>query len=54
MKTELLTKRCQLIWRLYLRFLYDHVTEDAWRTAFYGAVAECPWVKVSVVVVELC
>jgi hypothetical protein len=24
--------------------------EDAWRTAFYRAVEECPWVKVSVVV----
>jgi hypothetical protein len=54
MKTEPLTKRCPLIWRLYLRFLYDHGTEDAWRTAFYRAVEECPWVKVSVVVDELC
>ena len=50
MKTERLTKRCPLIWRLYLRFLYNHGTGDAWRTAFYRAVEECPWVKVSVVV----
>jgi len=50
MKTEPLTKRCPLIWRLYLRFLYNRGTEDTWRTAFYRAVEECPWVKVSVVV----
>jgi len=50
MKTESLTKRCPLIWRLYLQFLYNHGTEGAWRTAFYRAVEECPWVKVSVVV----
>ena len=33
-----------------MRFLYNHGTEDARRTAFYRAVEECPWVKVSVVV----
>ena len=33
-----------------MRFLYNRGTEDAWRTAFYRAVEECPWVKVSVVV----
>ena len=50
MKTEPLTKRCPLIWRLYLRFLYIHGTEDVWRTALYRAVKESRWVKTSVVV----
>jgi hypothetical protein len=47
LKTEPLTKRCPLIWRLYLHFLYDHGAESTWRTAFYRAVEECPWIKVS-------
>jgi hypothetical protein len=54
LKTEPLTKRCPLIWRLYLQFLYDYGSEDTWRTAFYRALEECPWVKVSVIVNELC
>lgn len=48
LKTERLTKRCPLVWRLYLRFLYDHGTVGTWRTAFYRAVEECPWIKVSI------
>jgi len=50
MKTDPLKKRCPLIWRLCLAFLYNHGMEDLWRTAFYRAVEECPWVKASVVV----
>jgi hypothetical protein len=53
LKNEPLTKRCPLIWRMYLRFLYDHGTELARRTAFYRAVEECPWVKVSVMTAGL-
>jgi hypothetical protein len=54
LKTEPLTKRCPLIWRLYLWFLYDHGTELTRKTAFYRAVEECPWVKVSVMATGLC
>ena len=49
-----LTKRCPLIWRLYLRFLYDHGSEGASKTAFYRAIEECPWVKVNVKYLKLC
>lgn len=45
LKNDPLTKRCPLIWRMYLRFLYDHGTELTRKTAFYRAVEECPWVK---------
>jgi hypothetical protein len=48
LKTEPLTKRCPLIWRLYLSFLYDHGIEGTRKMAFYRAVEECPWIKVSV------
>ncbi|XP_069697823.1 nuclear exosome regulator NRDE2 isoform X2 [Periplaneta americana] len=45
LKTEHLTKRCPLIWRFYLRFLYDHGIDGTCKTTFYRAVEECPWIK---------
>ncbi|GLG93140.1 CN102 protein [Gryllus bimaculatus] len=41
-----LTKRCSMLWRLYLRFLAEHRQDTSYHSIFYRAVEECPWVKV--------
>lgn len=40
------SKRCPMLWRLYLRFLAEHGLEGSYHSTFYRAVEECPWVKV--------
>lgn len=44
------TKRCGLIWRLYLQFLHAHSIPKKLRDAYYVAVEELPWLKVSFMV----
>ncbi|XP_018323794.1 protein NRDE2 homolog [Agrilus planipennis] len=44
--SSMCTRRCGLVWRLYLQFLYSHFTPDLVRNAYYAAVEECPWLKV--------
>lgn len=41
------TRRCGLVWRLYLQFLHEHFEPKTCRDAYYQAVEECPWLKVS-------
>lgn len=44
---DICTRRCGLIWRLYLQFVYSYFTPDTCRKVYYSAVEECPWFKVS-------
>lgn len=46
-KAEVCTKRCGLVWRLYLQFVYAHFDPKLCRDVYYSAVEECPWLKVS-------
>nr|XP_022910843.1 protein NRDE2 homolog [Onthophagus taurus]XP_022910844.1 protein NRDE2 homolog [Onthophagus taurus] len=39
------TRRCGLIWRLYLQFLYENYDANLCRNVYYKAVEECPWLK---------
>lgn len=40
------TRRCGLVWRLYLQFVYTYYSPDICRNVYYRAVEECPWLKV--------
>lgn len=44
---EMCTKRCGLIWRLYLQFLNSYFDSKKLRDTYYAAVEELPWLKVS-------
>ncbi|GLV38006.1 uncharacterized protein CBL_07804 [Carabus blaptoides fortunei] len=44
-QSEMCTKRCGLLWRLYLQHLYAYSDSGACRKAYYAAVDECPWLK---------
>ncbi|KAI4458259.1 tetratricopeptide-like helical [Holotrichia oblita] len=39
------TRRCGLIWRLYLQFLHENFDPTLCRNVYYCAVEECPWLK---------
>ncbi|CAG9832762.1 unnamed protein product [Diabrotica balteata] len=39
------TRKCGLIWRLYLQFVYTYFSPDICRKVYYCAVEECPWLK---------
>ncbi|CAG9857882.1 unnamed protein product [Phyllotreta striolata] len=39
------TRKCGLIWRLYLQFVYAHFSPEICRNVYYSAVEECPWLK---------
>lgn len=41
------TRRCGLVWRLYLEFVYTYYSPQTCRNVYYAAVEECPWLKVS-------
>ncbi|KRT80090.1 hypothetical protein AMK59_7777, partial [Oryctes borbonicus] len=43
--TDMCTRRCGLIWRLYLQFLHENFDTTLCRDAYYRAVEECPWLK---------
>lgn len=43
--TKMDTKRCGLIWRLYLHFVYNYYNAGMCRNVYYTAVEECPWLK---------
>lgn len=42
------TRRCGLVWRLYLQFLHSHFDLKRCRDTYYVAVEELPWLKVFV------
>ncbi|XP_017780596.1 PREDICTED: protein NRDE2 homolog [Nicrophorus vespilloides] len=44
-KSDMCTRRCGLVWRLYLQFLYSNYESKICRDAYYLAVEECPWLK---------
>lgn len=46
-KADVCTRRCGLVWRLYLQFVYAHFDPKVCRDVYYTAVEECPWLKVS-------
>lgn len=46
-KPDVCTRRCGLVWRLYLQFVYAHFDPKLCRDVYYTAVEECPWLKVS-------
>lgn len=45
-KADVCTRRCGLVWRLYLQFVYAHFDPKLCRDVYYTAVEECPWLKV--------
>lgn len=45
-KADVCTRRCGLVWRLYLQFVYAHFDPKLCRDVYYSAVEECPWLKV--------
>lgn len=42
---EMCTKRCGLVWRLYLQFLHQYFDLKKCRDTYYAAVEELPWLK---------
>ncbi|KAK9878867.1 hypothetical protein WA026_003698 [Henosepilachna vigintioctopunctata] len=46
-KMGICTRRCGLIWRLYLQFVYKYFDTNLCKKIYYSAVEECPWLKVS-------
>lgn len=46
-RADVCTRRCGLVWRLYLQFVYAHFDPKLCRDVYYTAVEECPWLKVS-------
>lgn len=46
-KPDVCTRRCGLVWRLYLQFVYAHFDSKLCRDVYYTAVEECPWLKVT-------
>ncbi|GJQ68861.1 hypothetical protein Trydic_g6060 [Trypoxylus dichotomus] len=43
--TDMCTRRCGLIWRLYLQFLHENFDPITCKNAYYSAVEACPWLK---------
>nr|CAH7766532.1 unnamed protein product [Callosobruchus chinensis] len=43
-----ITRKCGLIWRLYLQFVYTYSSSNVCRNVYYAAVEECPWLKCEV------
>ncbi|CAG9815549.1 unnamed protein product [Phaedon cochleariae] len=39
------TRKCGLVWRLYLQFVYTYFSPELCRNVYYSAVEECPWLK---------
>ncbi|XP_056637114.1 nuclear exosome regulator NRDE2 isoform X1 [Diorhabda sublineata] len=39
------SRKCGLIWRLYLQFVYVNFSPEICRNVYYSAVEECPWLK---------
>ncbi|XP_023018350.2 nuclear exosome regulator NRDE2 [Leptinotarsa decemlineata] len=39
------TRKCGLVWRLYLQFVYTYFSPEICRNVYYSAVEECPWLK---------
>ncbi|KAG5890549.1 hypothetical protein JTB14_028300 [Gonioctena quinquepunctata] len=39
------TRKCGLLWRLYLQFVYTYFSPETCRNVYYSAVEECPWLK---------
>lgn len=46
---DMCSKRCGLLWRLYLQYLYQFSDPETCRKAYYTAVEECPWLKVNII-----
>jgi hypothetical protein len=46
-RPDMCTRRCGLVWRLYLQFVHAHFDPALCRNVYYCAVEECPWLKVS-------
>lgn len=44
-RSDMCTRRCGLVWRLYLQFLHAYFDPKVCRDAYYLAVEECPWLK---------
>lgn len=47
-QADMCSKRCGLLWRLYLQYLYSYSDPETCRKAYYLAVEECPWLKVCI------
>ncbi|KAL1506233.1 hypothetical protein ABEB36_005630 [Hypothenemus hampei] len=39
------TRRCGLVWRLYLQFVHTYFDLSVCRNVYFAAVEECPWFK---------
>lgn len=48
--SDVCTRRCGLVWRLYLQFVYTYYSPDICRNVYFAAVEECPWLKVKIIV----
>ncbi|XP_045469039.1 nuclear exosome regulator NRDE2 [Harmonia axyridis] len=44
-KSNICTRRCGFIWRLYLQFIHKFFDPQLCRQVYYCAVEECPWLK---------
>ncbi|KAJ8965402.1 hypothetical protein NQ314_004154 [Rhamnusium bicolor] len=44
-KPDMCTRRCGLVWRLYLQFVHSYFSLNTCRDVYYSAVEECPWLK---------
>ncbi|KAJ8921529.1 hypothetical protein NQ315_003147 [Exocentrus adspersus] len=44
-QSEMCTRRCGLVWRLYLQFVQKYFCLGVCRNVYYSAVEECPWLK---------
>ncbi|RZB41006.1 NRDE2 -like [Asbolus verrucosus] len=44
-RPDMCTRRCGLVWRLYLQFVHAYFDPALCRNVYYCAVEECPWLK---------
>ncbi|KAJ3665779.1 hypothetical protein Zmor_001254 [Zophobas morio] len=44
-RPDMCTRRCGLVWRLYLQFIHAYFDPALVRNVYYRAVEECPWLK---------
>ncbi|EEZ98481.1 nuclear exosome regulator NRDE2 [Tribolium castaneum] len=44
-RPEMCTRRCGLVWRLYLQFVHAYFDPNLCRNVYFCAVEECPWLK---------
>ncbi|CAG9772949.1 unnamed protein product [Ceutorhynchus assimilis] len=42
---EMCTRRCGLVWRLFLQFVHQYFDTNVCRNVYYSAVEQCPWLK---------